>query len=104
VGNLALALVHVEDVEAEEGAGRGKAAAGAGGLVTEDAHGTAALKDVAADVLLVELVESLSSVDKSIDLSLAVVPGAEEVTTVHFNIIHERLELLQNLFQLVCHL
>jgi len=93
VGDLALALVHVEDVEAEEGAGGGEAAAGAGGLVAEDAHGTAALKDLAGDVLLVELMEGLGGVDKSIKLGFAVVPGTKKITAVHVDFGDKLLKL-----------
>jgi len=104
VGDLALGLVHIENREAKKGAGRGEGGAGASGLVTEDGHSAVALEHTAAHVLLVELLKSLSSQNESVDLLLRVIPGAEEVTTVHLHLLHEGLELLKNNFQLVCHL
>jgi len=104
VGNLALGLIHIKNRETKKSAGRGEGRAGASGLVTEDRHSAVALKDTAADVLLVELLNGLSDEDESVDLLLRVIPGAKEVTTVHIHLLHERLELLKNNFKLICHL
>jgi len=103
VGNLALGLIHIKNRETKKSAGRGEGRAGASGLVTEDRHSAVALKDTAADVLLVELFKSLSGENESVDLFLRVVPSAEEITTVHLNLLHEGLEFLKNDFKLICH-
>jgi len=103
VGDLALGLVHIENGEAEKSASRGEGGAGTSGLITEDGNSAVALEHAAAHVLLVELLKSLSDKDESVNLFLRVVPGAEEVTTVHLDLLHERLELLKNHFKLICH-
>jgi len=103
VGNLALGLIHIKNRETEKSTGRGEGRASASGLITEDGHSAVALEHAAADVLLVELLKSLSSKDESVHLFLRVIPGAEEVTTVHIDLLHKRSELLHYFFKLVSH-
>jgi len=105
VGDLAFGLIHIKDREAEKSTGRGEGGAGTSRLITEDGNGAVALEHAAAHVLLVELLKSLSGQNESVDLLLRVIPGAEEVTTVHIHLLHKGLELLKNYFKLiVCHL
>jgi len=104
MSNLALRLIHIKNRQAKKSASRSEGRTSTSGLVTEDGDSTVALKHTAADVLLVQLLKSLSSQNESVNLFLRVIPSAEEVTTVHLDLLHERLELLKNYFKFICHL
>ena len=83
VGYLALALVEVLHLQAQQVAGRGKGEAGAGGVVAEEADAEAGLEDLGGDVVLAHVAESVGHGEHGLELVVGLVPGQEEVALVH---------------------
>ena len=83
VGYLALALVQVLDLEAQQVAGRGEGETGPRGVVTEQADAQARLEDLRADVVLTHVPKGVSNREHGLQLVVRLVPGQEKVALVH---------------------
>ena len=83
VGNLALALVQVLDLQAQQVAGRGKGKAGAGGVVPEQGDAQAGVKETGGDIPLPQVPQGVCHREHTRQLLAGLVPGEEEVLSVH---------------------
>ena len=83
VGDLALALVQVLDLQAQQVAGGGEGEAGAGGVVAEQGDAQAGLKDLGGDVVLTHVAQSVGHGEHGLELVVGLLPGQEEVALVH---------------------
>jgi hypothetical protein len=91
VGDLALALVQVLDIEAQEVGGAGVGEAGAGAVVPEVGHGDAVLPEPGVDVRLAHLAQDVGHEVGGLKFVAALLPGEEEVLVVHVDLLGRQL-------------
>lgn len=98
VGDLALALVEVLDVKAEEVAGAREGEASARGVVAEVGYGYARVPDARGDVRLAHGPQGIRHDEGGVDLVPALFPGQEKVLVVHADLLaFEALDQLRYL-------
>ena len=78
VGDLALALVQVLDLQAQQVAGGGEGEAGAGGVVPEQGDAQAGLKDLGGDVVLPHVAQGVGHGEDGLQLVVGLVPGQKK--------------------------
>ena len=83
VGDLALALVQVLDLQAQQVAGGGEGETGAGGVVAEEGDAQAGLEDLGGDVVLAHVAQGVGDGKDGLQLVVGLFPGEEEVALVH---------------------
>ena len=81
VGDLALALVQILHLQAQQVAGGGEA--GAGGVVAEQGDTQAGLEDLGGDVVLAHVAQGVGDGEDGLELVVGLFPGQEEVALVH---------------------
>ena len=110
MGYLALALIEVLDLQAQQVAGGSKGEAGAGGVVAEQADAQAGLKNLRADVVLTHVAQSVSNREHGLQLVVRLVPGQEEVALVHLlevqgvQLVYVHLQSLVHFYYSLSHL
>ena len=83
MGDLALALVQILDLDAQQVAGGGEGEPGAGGVVAEQGDAQAGVEDLGGDVVLPEVTEGVGHREHRRDLIVGLFPGQEKVAIVH---------------------
>ncbi len=83
MGDLALALVQVLDLQPQQIAGGGEGEASAGGVVPEQGDAQTGLENLGGDVVLPHIAQSVGHGEDGLDFVVRLVPGEEEVPLVH---------------------
>lgn len=83
VGDLALALVQILHLQAQQVAGGGEGEAGAGGVVAEQGDTQAGLENLGGDVVLAHVAQGVGDGEDGLELVVGLFPGQEEVALVH---------------------
>ena len=83
VGDLALALVQVLDLQAQQVAGGGEGEAGAGGVVPEQGDAQPGIEDFGGDVVFPHVAQRVGHGEHGGQLVVGLLPGQEEVAFVH---------------------
>ena len=101
VGDLALALVQVLDLQAQQVAGGGEGEPGAGGVVPEQGDAQAGVEDLGGDVALPQIAQGVGHGEHGGQLVVGLLPGQEEVTLVH--VLEVQAVQLVNIFLQIFH-
>ena len=83
VGDLALALVQVLDLQAQQVARGGEREPCPGGVVSEKGNAQAAFKNLGGDVVLPHVAQSVGHREYRFNFVVGLVPGQEKVVFVH---------------------
>lgn len=105
VGDLALALVQVLHLQAQQIAGGGEGEPGAGGVVPEQGDAQPGVKHLGGDIPLPEGAEDVRHRPDGLQLVVGFLPGEEKVIVIHILAV-QPLELSQQgveLLSIQCH-
>ncbi|MPN47912.1 hypothetical protein SDC9_195516 [bioreactor metagenome] len=102
MGDLALALVQVLHLQAQQVASRGEGEAGAGGVVPEQGDAQTGIKNLGGNVALAQIAQRVGHGEHAGQLLPGFIPGQEKVVLVHVAQV-EPFQFLDNLLESVAH-